>query len=319
MDKNSGLKQKLKTTFAGIMALAACYVAIQFFNFSAEDNAVDEQYTSYINKHYKIFALDIPDKIDFAGEAVPLDLVDIKERLDREMLVNTYWQSQGLLFHKKANRWFPIIEPILAEEGVPDDFKYLAVIESGLSNVVSSANAVGFWQFLKPTAQSYGLEVRDGVDERYNVEKATRAAAKMLKDLKNKYGNWTMAAAAYNLGMGNMNKQIKRQKTENYYDLLLVDETSRYVFRILAVKEILSNSNKYGFHFRPQDLYEPYETITLQVDSTVDDFADFASQYGITYKTLKILNPWLRDSYLKNTNGKTYDIKLPANDYKGLK
>jgi len=295
------------------------FVTEQFFNFSSPSKADDAQYMSYINEHYKIFALDMPDTLSFAGEKVPMELIDVKERLDREMLINTYWQSQGLLFHKKANRWFPMIEKILAEEGVPDDFKYLAVAESGLSNVVSSANAVGFWQFLKGTAKQYNLEIREGVDERYNAEKSTRAAAKMLKSLRDKYDSWTLAAAAYNIGQGNLDKQLKRQNATDYYDLLLVDETSRYVFRIMAIKEILSNSNKYGFHFRPDDLYQPYETSVIRIDTAVEDMASFADGYGMTYKTLKILNPWLRDSYLTNPSKKIYEIKIPAKNFKGLK
>ena len=318
-EKTNYKARKTQNIFLTLALVMICYFGLQFLNFSTPSKTNDGQYTNYINEHYKIFALDMPDTLSFAGEPVPMNLIDIKERFDREMLVNTYWQSQGLLFHKKANRWFPIIEKIFAEEGVPDDFKYLALAESGLSNVISSANAVGFWQFLRGTGKQYKLEIRDGIDERYNVEKSTRAAAKMLNDLHGKYNSWTMAAAAYNLGQGNLDKQIKRQNTSNYYDLLLVDETSRYVFRIMAIKEILSNSNKYGFHFRPQDLYQPYETITIEIDSTVDNFATFANEHGITYKTLKILNPWLRDTYLNNASGKIYELKIPAEDYKGLK
>ena len=318
-DKTNHRARKTQNLLLTLALVMTCYFGLQFLNFSTPSKTDDGQYTNYINEHYKIFALDMPDTLSFAGESVPMNLVDVKERFDREMLINTYWQSQGLLFHKRANRWFPTIEKIFAEEGVPDDFKYLAVAESGLSNVISSANAVGFWQFLKATGKQYKLEIRDGVDERYNVEKSTRAAAKMLKSLNEKYGSWTMAAAAYNLGQGNLDKQIARQKTSDYYDLLLVDETSRYVFRIMAIKEILSNSNKYGFHFRPQDLYQPHETHTINIDSSVDDFASFANQYGITYKTLKILNPWLRDSFLNNASGKIYELKIPAKDYHGLK
>jgi len=311
--------RKLQHVLLTLAMVLTCYFGLQFFNFSAPSKADDGQYTNYINEHYKIFALDMPDTLSFAGESVPMNLVDVKERFDREMLVNTYWQSQGLLFHKRANRWFPTIEKIFKEEGVPEDFKYLAVAESGLSNVISSANAVGFWQFLRATGKQYNLEIRDGVDERYNVEKSTRAAAQMLKNLYKKYDSWTMAAAAYNLGQGNLDKQIARQNANNYYDLLLVDETSRYVFRIMAIKEILSNSNKYGFHFRPQDLYQPYQTRTINIDSSVKDFAVFAKDYGITYKTLKILNPWLRDSFLNNASGKVYALKIPAEDYHDLK
>ncbi|NND94089.1 MAG: transglycosylase SLT domain-containing protein [Flavobacteriales bacterium] len=279
----------------------------------------DRQYLHYFNEHYKIFAIDIPDTFTFANERMPLHVHDVKERFDRELMVNTYWQSQSLLMFKRASRWFPVIEPILKEEGVPDDFKYLSVAESGLSNVVSPAKAVGFWQFLKSTAKENGLEIREGVDERYNVELSTRAACRFLKDCKSKYGSWTMAAAAYNYGQGNLDSQIKRQGSENYYDLLLNEETARYVFRVSAYKEILSNPGKYGFHFRPGDLYPPYQVNEVKVDSNITDMPAFARRFGLNYKNLKILNPWLRDNVLSNPRSKEYIIKVPSENEKGFK
>lgn len=301
------------------VTLIICFSLLGLWTlFSATSNrndssqAVDESYLRYFNQHYKIFALPLPENTEFCGEPVPLHKVDLRERFDRELLINTYWQSQGLLFLKKSARWFPLIEEILAEEGVPDDFKYLALIESGLSNVVSPAGATGYWQIRKETGRELGLEINNEVDERYHVEKSTRAACKYLRQAKERFGSWTMAAASYNLGMYGLEKQVKRQKCHDYYDLLLVEETSRYLFRILAAKEILSNPAKYGFHLRPSDLYAPYHTETVTVDGSVKDFALFAQERGVNYKIIKVLNPWLRDNYLTNPQHKEYQILLPA-------
>lgn len=281
-------------------------------SFSTEEKEVDRSYQRYFNDNYKIFSLNLPTELSFAGERVPLEALDVREKLDRELLVNTYWQSQSLLFHKRANRWFPVIEPILAEEGVPDDFKYLAVIESGLMNVVSPAGATGYWQILKDTGREYGLEINNEVDERYHVEKSTRAACKYLKDAYRKYLSWTMAAASYNVGVSGLQKQVSRQNVNNYYDLLLNEETGRYIYRILATKEILSKPGHYGFHFRPKDLYPRYEFYEVELDSSVEDFSEFALGYKVNYKILKTLNPWLRDSYLTNPDRKVYKLKFPV-------
>jgi hypothetical protein len=261
---------------------------------------------------YKVYAVPIPESMDFAGERVPLENPDIRERMDRELLVNTYWQSNGLLILKRANKYFPIIEPLLEKHGLPDDFKYLAVAESALENNRSPAGAAGFWHFLKGTGREYGLEINDYVDERYNLELATEVAAEYLKKSKDKFGSWTLAAAAYNAGNGGVQKQIDRQKsTNNYYDLLLNDETSRYVFRILAFKEILSNPKKYGFNFKTEDLYPAIPTYKVKVDTAITDIPGFAKQFGINYKILKLHNPWLRETYLRNSSGKEYFIEIP--------
>ena len=260
---------------------------------------------------YKVYAIDLPENLDFAGERVPIEDPDVYERLDREFLVNTYWQSNGLLLLKRANKYFPIIEPILKRNNIPDDFKYLAIIESGLTNAVSPSGASGFWQFMKAAAQEYGLEVTDQVDERYHIEKATQAACDYFKKAKRSTGSWTMAAAAYNAGIAVMNKQTSFQQTNNYYDLWLNTETSRYVFRILAVKEIMKHPKKYGFIFEKKHLYNELPTYNVMVDSTIENLTDFAKTYNITYKDLKIYNPWLRDRKLDNKEGKTYYIKIP--------
>ncbi len=279
----------------------------------------DETMEKKIINDYNVYALPLPEAMDFAGEPVPLDNPDIRERMDRELLVNTYWQSNGLLIFKRAHKYFPIIEPLLEKYGLPDDFKYLAVAESGLQNNRSPAGAAGFWHFLKGTGREYGLEINDYVDERYNLEMATRVAAEYLNSSKERFGSWTMAAAAYNAGNGGISKQVKRQKSDNnYYNLLLNDETSRYIFRILAFKEILSNPEKYGFNFRNKDLYKNIPTYKVKVDTAVTDFADFARHFGISYKVLKIHNPWLRDTYLKNASGKEYFIEIPEKGYYSL-
>lgn len=306
-------------TFLGIFACIGL-IAIGWLaaSFSTDEKGVDLSYQRYFNDNYRIFSLNTPTQLTFADERIPLELMDVQESLDRELLVNTYWQSQTLLFNKRANRWFPVIEPILAENGVPDDFKYLALIESGLTNIVSPAGATGFWQIMKGTGRDYGLEINNEVDERYNVEKSTAAACQYLNDAYAKFGSWTMAAASYNMGIRGLEKQTERQKAENYYDLLLNEETGRYVYRILSVKEIIEKPAQYGFHFRPKDLYPPFETKNLEIDTAVNNFADFAIQEGINYKILKILNPWLRDSYLTNPRKNTYQIKVPKDLSSGL-
>ncbi|MDO4230030.1 MAG: transglycosylase SLT domain-containing protein [Capnocytophaga sp.] len=260
---------------------------------------------------YNVYAIDLPTELDFAGERVPIEVPDVYERLDREFLVNTYWQSNGLLLIKRSNKYFPIIEPILKRNGIPDDFKYLALIESGLTDVVSPSGASGFWQFMKAAATEYGLEVNNNVDERYHLEKATQAACDYLKKAKESTGSWTMTAAAYNAGIAGMKNQMTAQQTTNYYDLWLNSETSRYVFRILAVKEIMKNPAKYGFNFEAKHLYNEVPTYNVKVDTSIENLTDFAKKYNITYKELKIHNSWLRDRNLENKTGKTYYIKIP--------
>ena len=263
----------------------------------------------------RVEALDIPNVMTFAGERVPLQDTDVRERLDREIHVNTYWHSNMLLMIKKANRFFSEIEPLLKKYNLPDDFKYLAVAESGLDNVTSHAGASGFWQFMKATGKEYGLEINNYVDERFNLKLATKVAAQYLMNSKELFGSWTNAAAAYNAGNAGITKQMKRQDATDYYSLLLNSETGRYVFRILAFKEILSNPEKYGFYVDQQDLYQAIPTKTIIIDTPVEDFAKFAKQQGINYKILKIHNPWLRDTYLKNASGKAYSIKIPIAGY----
>jgi len=261
----------------------------------------------------KVYALDIASEYTFAGETVSLEDPDLHERMDKELLVNTYWQSNMMLMIKRSNKYFPLIERILEEEGIPNDFKYLAVIESGLENVNSPAGAKGFWQILKTTAREMGLEVNTNVDERYNIEFSTRVACAYLKKAKNRLGSWTLAAASYNRGISGIDRLLKRQQVDSYYDLLLNRETKRYVFRILATKEILSNPSKYGFVFENQDLYNEIPVYTVEVDTAITNIASFAKNMGVNYKQIKIHNPWLLQNHLNNKSRKLYYIKIPQN------
>lgn len=295
-----------------ILSIIIGLLFIRFFTFSGTLTDVGESFDEAFRSQYGIYALTIPDQLNFAGEPVPTDQISIRERLDRELLVNTYWQSSTLLFFKRANRWFPVIEPILAKHGVPDDFKYMALIESGLMNVISPAGATGFWQIMQGTGRDLGLEINDFVDERYHVEKSTAAACAYLIDAKERYGSWTMAAAAYNIGNSRLQRIINNQRTDNYYDLFLNEETSRYMFRILAVKTIFENPQASGFHFRYEDLYPPQTYYTVLVDTPISDLVDFAFTHNTSYKKLRELNPWIRTYELPNPRGKAYEIKLPA-------
>lgn len=299
-----------KTFFYFCVSLFSVIIIIQLFIF-AVDNKDDESYEKEFNIKYGIFAIVKPDFLSFSGEEIPIQSSEIWERLDRELLKNIYWQSSTMLFFKKANKYFPIIEPILKENNIPDDFKYLAVIESGLENVVSPAGAAGFWQILKGTAREYGLEVNNEIDERYNLEKSTQAACLYLKDAYKMFGNWTLAAASYNMGKAGLRSRMSSQGATNYYNLHLNSETSRYLFRIIAVKEILTNPLKYGFVFRSKDLYVMPEYRVLEIDSTIASLSDFARVNSVNYKLIKYFNPWLRSYYLPDESRKKYFLKIP--------
>ena len=280
-----------------------------------ENDPVNPEEKSY----YAIFPFELPDQLSFAGEAVPLEYFDVYEALDRELLSNTFFHSQTIRMIKMANRYFPVIEPILEMHGVPGDFKYLAIAESNLSNAVSPAGAVGFWRITRGTAQDYGLEINNEVDERYHLEKSTHVACEYILESLEDYHSWTMAAASYNVGRRGIDRQIERQKEESYYDLLLNEETARYVFRILAYKLILEDPASYGFHLSNKDLYQPVTYDVVNVDGPVADFADFAKEHGTNYKMLKYLNPWLRDNNLTNSHQKTYEIRIPQKDSRLIK
>jgi hypothetical protein len=259
----------------------------------------------------EIQAPETPSSLTFAGENVPLNEYGIYEKFDNELISNAYFHSNTIKMMKRANRWFPIIEPILKENNIPEDFKYLALAESGLQNVTSPSGAKGFWQFLKKTAQQYGLEVNKDIDERYNVLLETQAACDYLQDAHQKLGNWTLAAAAYNAGMDKITKRLKEQKVSCYYDLALNTETSRYLFRILAIKTILENPQKYGFRLSPKDFYPPEKYTTIQIDTSINNLVDFARERHINYRILKNANPWMRSDKLPDKSRKVYSIKIP--------
>jgi hypothetical protein len=266
---------------------------------------------------HRISSPYIPEKVEFAGEAMPLHLFDVRESLERELIVNMNFHSNTLQYLKKISRYFPVIEPILAANGIPNDFKYLSLIESDLMNRVSPRGAVGFWQFMKGAAVDYGLEVSAEVDERYHIEKSTAAACKYLNEAHRIFGNWTMAAASYNMGKGGLSKQVKRQQCDYYYDLLLNEETMRYVYRIAAVKLILNDPQKYGFRVSEKEKYQVIPYTEVDVKTAIADWADFAFKRRTNYKMLKYLNPWLRDHKLTNAARKTYVVKIPAEGFRG--
>ncbi len=304
----------MKKGIAALFLFILVFVCTELFTFSSATNEPADKArpdTSGSKKNYYISAIELPADLNFAGEKIPLDLFDIHERMDKELLINTYWQSQTLLLLKRASRWFPLIEPILKSNNVPDDFKYLAVAESGLQNVVSPAKASGYWQFLSAAGKKYGLEISDEVDERYHIEKATEAACRYLLDANKELGSWTLAAAAYNMGTEGVKKQLEKQRVKNYYDLLLNEETSRYIFRLVALKEIFFHPALYGYHLRKKDLYPAIPFTTVMVDSSVSNLVDFAGANNITFKTLKLFNPWLRQNTLTNPSRKEYFIKIP--------
>ncbi len=294
----------IAVVFIGLVFLSA------YFYVKSEENARHVPIIITENER-RIYSPPIPDTLEFCGERVPLEDFDVRERIDREFLVNTYWHSAMLLYIKRANRWFPLIEQILKKNGVPDDFKFMAVAESGLTNVVSPDGATGFWQLMEAAAKKYGLEINNEVDERYNVAKSTQAACDYLKEAHARFGTWTLTAASYNNGVNGIENQIGRQQTRNYYNMYLNEETYRFVARIVSIKEIFKNPHKYGFYFSQSDLYPRFDTYEVKINYPVKDFAQFAKNYGINYKILKIFNPWLRDNFLKNKSRKSYTLKLP--------
>lgn len=276
-------------------------------------SAKPEQQQVVVETGTKFKPVAVPGKIAFAGEEFPVDRFDIFESLDRELLSNAYFHSQTIRYIKMAPRYFSVIEPILKKNGVPDDFKYLALAESGFNpRSVSSAQAVGLWQFVKSAAQQYGLEISKEVDERYHIEKSTVAACKYLKDAYKKYENWPLVAASYNAGITGIARQLDRQKNDSYFDLLLTEETARYFYRIVALKLILENQEAYNFYISEEEKYPVIKTRDVEIAGSVANFTDFAKEQGISYKLLKDFNPWLRENYLTNPTGKKYVVKIPV-------
>lgn len=295
------------------VTLLAAWGAIDIFTSAKNTGKPDEnQPKQNSNNTFASFAYELPKEMTFAGEQIPLQNYDVRESLDQELLKVAYWHSEMFSYLKKSYRFFPIVEPILKANGIPEDFKYLMVTESGMRNVTSPAGAKGFWQFMEETATSYGMTVNKEIDERYDLEKATVGACKYLKEAYNRYGSWTLAAASYNVGQGNLNKQIRGQGTDDYYDMFLNVETARYIYRIAAVKLVMQNPQSYGYYFRKTDLYPIIDTKTISTDTVLIDLTKFAKQNGTNYKVFKLLNPWLRADIITNSAKKTYKFVVPT-------
>lgn len=295
------------------LILSVSAICLQLFILSTtKTENTDEDYKQSLKVNYKVLAPVLPEKVSFAGESMPMDVFYVRENLDRALLMHMYWQSNTVLLIKRANRCFPMIEDILKKNGIPEDFKYLCMAESGLINATSSAKAQGYWQFMKGTGEKYNLEINDEVDQRNCLRKSTEAACAFLKDLYKKFGSWTLVAAAYNRGETGLQKQIDLQKEDNYYHLFLNSETSFYLFRIVAYKLIMESPQDYGFVIRKKDLYPEVPTYIVQVDSSISNLHDFALQNNSSYKMLKMLNPWLVDTKLTNKGKKVYEIELPV-------
>ena len=308
-NKKIFLTLQIVVVLVGLAAIAACIVGIRALKIAEKRPVSLEQIALRSND------IEFTEDITFAGERVPLEMFNIRERYERELLSTCYFHSNTMLLVKRSSRWFPVIEPILAKYGIPDDFKYLCVAESTLTNAVSPAGAVGFWQFMEKTGKEFCLEINKDVDMRYNVELETEAACRYFLKSYEIYHNWTLVAASFNAGTRRLNKFLKEQKVHSYYDLLMADETERYIFRILAFKTILSNPEKYGIYVSKDLEYQPLKYKIVVVDKNVDNWADFAIEYDITYKLLKVFNPWLRSNSLKVKHGEVYEIKIPKRPF----
>lgn len=321
----------MKLTFSDYLSIATLVILFGYITYrettheggrqSAEDVISDEGTISNNNDEVEIesyespvaaVSLDLPEKVSFANESAPMKIPDVRERLDKELQINCYFHSNTIFLIKRAHRWLPQMEGILKKYGIPEDFKYLPLIESSLLNVVSPRDAAGYWQILEGSGKEYGLEVTREVDERYDPIKSTEAACKYLKQSYNKFHNWTLVAASYNRGMSGIQRALDDQQVDSYYDLYLNDETSRYVFRILAIKEIIQNPIKYGFRIKPQHLYEEEPLRFIEVKESINDLVKFSKQQGINYKLLKRHNPWLREEQLTVKKGHTYRIAIPS-------
>jgi membrane-bound lytic murein transglycosylase D len=298
----------LKFPLKPIVFIICSFICFGLFVYSTltDDDKQQKEFETY----YKIYSLASPKQLSFAGEPVPLSDADIQERYDRELLTNVYWQSQTVLMLKRGNKFFPLIEKILAEQGIPDDFKYLALAESGLQNVVSPAGASGYWQMLDATAKIYGLEINADVDERYHLIKSTEAACRYFKEAYGIFNSWALVAASYNMGIDGVRKQLQQQGVNSYYDLWLNTETARYVFRILAIKEIASRPKVFGFNIAEQHQYKLPSTVVIKINANVPDLVKFSLELNCNYKTLKQLNPWLRSKQLA-VGSKPYYVELP--------
>lgn len=287
-------------------------IAGSVFIFSFKFDQVSEPTQEPVTEHSQVVSPELPQDIYFAGKRIPIENSDVWERIDREIIVNSYWHSSTILFLKRAHRYFPVIEEILRQNNMPDDLKYIALVESNLTNVISPAGATGYWQFMNAAGKKYGLEINKQVDERYHIEKSTEAACRYLTDSYKEFGDWFLAAASYNMGVEGLKSQMERQKATSYFNLLLNDETSRYIPRAIATKIIMENPEKYGFKISEDEMYQPYKFVEIPVNYSVQHWGDFAAKYDVSYRILKLLNPWLRENYLKNNSRKEYLIKIPV-------
>ena len=316
------MRKLLIITITIIVLLGSLFILKLLFTKQQQPNIIinDIAYsdTTQNIEFQTIKQLPIPSSLIFAGEEVPLWNFDIRERLERELTVNVFWHSSTLLSLKRAQRYLPYISSILAKYGIPDDLKYIAIIESGLANVVSPSKAVGFWQFLEETAKEFGLEVNKEIDERYNWKKSTDAACKYLLWLKERTGSWILSCAAYNCGRTALNRFINLQGKDNYFDLLLPEETERYLFRMFAFKIIFTDPKKYGYDIENLNLYPYIETQSVIVNKTISNLTEWAEERNLTYKELKYFNPWLRNNTLTVKKNKTYEIELPPENYRQI-
>ena len=316
------MKKNLLLSIGAVIILIGVTAAITFGIAQSTGTKDDSFYNelnpdvlSFDHLDQNIHDIELPESLDFCGEAVPLDLFYVREQLERELLVNSYLHSSTVLLLKRTTRWFPVMKPIMEQYGLPEDFKYLAMIEGSLTNARSAKNAVGFWQFMEGTGKEYNLEINKEVDMRYNVEKETVAACKYLTAAYRKFGSWTLAAASYNCGSGRVSKALDEQRIDSYYDMRLHEETQRYVFRILALKLITENPEKYGYRINDNGWYQPYETKTVTVTQSIPDLVQFAYEQGTNYKMLRYFNPWLRGTSLTISAGNSYEIKIPTGRY----
>ncbi len=304
------LKINLNIKYVGLVFFLFCFL-LTFL--SKRCFKLNELNADYINPTESLFGLSIPKDIRFAGEAVPQNDYSIKENLDKEFFGNSS-KSSAFVLLKRCALWFPPIEAVLKKNNIPNDIKYIALEESNLTNSQSSQGAAGFWQFVPSTGANYGLEINEEVDERYSVEKSTEAACKFFKEAYKKFGSWTIAAAAYNLGTGGIENQMKKQKSKNYYDLMLNKETARYIYRVLAFKTLVESSSKCKIQGASKTFYS-IPLVSFKVDTTINDLTGFSNALGYTYNLLKTFNPWLRTNKLSNPNKKTYTINFPKKEY----
>jgi membrane-bound lytic murein transglycosylase D len=309
---NKNFYMKNNIVFAGlgfVVGIVTIFLGITLSS-STDKKTINAPKDNYLPQ--KIVSIDLNRSFSFADESLDLNNPDVVQRLDRELMTNAYLSATTITNIKRAYILFPIIEPILRDYNIPDDFKYLCVAESNLMNLTSPASAKGYWQFLKGTAKDYGLEVTESVDERYNIEKSTTAACKHLLRLKNMFGSWMLVAASYNMGEGGLKREVALQQSNKYLDLDLNQETSRYVFRIIAIKDVMQNSEKYGFYIDPKHNYPSYTNVSMSsISQTSINWLDIAKSNNISYRLLVFYNPWIISPILDNKLGKTYTYKIP--------